>query len=86
MPWYGVLGYGCDPKGKRIDDYIFFSCCMVNKYMENTGIQPALVFSGGFTNPERFPGISEAMMMEQLVRKMKYDFSIYREEESLTTI
>jgi len=84
-PYVAVLGYGCNPEGRKIKDYIYFACN--NAVFSSLGRETPIIFSGGFTDPNNFPGISEAMMMEKIAREeIGCVNPMYREEESITTI
>ncbi len=56
-----ILGYGCNPNGYRIEDYLAFSV----EIKKELGNDYLFLPSGGFTNPRQFPGISEAGMMKE---------------------
>jgi len=81
--WFVVLGYGCDPHGKRIKEYLKFVTEIVNPSDQKN----VIITCGGFTNPRDFPEISEAGMMEKVLRdEIKYKCLILKEEKSFTTL
>jgi len=77
-----VLGYGCNPNGKRIEEYLHF----VSEIVNPSDSQNIIIACGGFTNPKDFPNISEAGMIAETLRKMNYNGTILKEESSVTTI
>ena len=82
MPWYGVCGYGCNPGGKRILEYIQFACEKAYYTPRTT----ALVLSGGPTEPAFY--LTEAEMMRCVAVGLGYWKSVplLKEVRSLTSI
>lgn len=78
MIYYVILGYGCNLTDK-IKKYLNHVCLYVRRY-DN------VIVSGGYTSNKTAPDISEAMMMEEYLRKYFFLKNIIKEDGSITTL
>ena len=74
-----ICGYGCDPDGRKIREYMDFSALIVKNLPPDT----IVITTGGHTQPKQFPGSSEAWMMKRLLKERGIIRPIIIEERSI---
>ncbi|MFA4999417.1 MAG: ElyC/SanA/YdcF family protein [Parcubacteria group bacterium] len=82
-----ILGYGCDPCDANIHGYLNFISSWLYYRMSRLACESTLVIvAGGYTQPKRFPKLSEATMMKVELVGRGVLFRIEKEENSITTV